>query len=503
MGRFTGAFDDEAPASKFAGAFDDDVSEEEANAAKVVPMTGGGPPRVPMSGVSPEDEAAMYARKAPPEPSIGQKVIGAFTKAANDPFGAVGGAVGKIGERTGLLGQGSEARGERFGTALGQSLGPIGMEFAPLASAPRQAPARAPQPMPSGSVRTTEELKSTGGSRMGDAKKSTVALTPTQAGESLVGMAEKFKEKGLRINPDLHPTAAKVANRLRRLVASGSSDPMSAVTGTKPAGPTPATLQDLHELRQLTQDVIDAGLNPATRKPNTEGLMGRIMQQTIDDMIAKHPEGPEFLQGKGEYARGMKAQTIEKALDDASTTSQWASGNQAGAIRNAAAKLYKDKNIRWTPEEKKQLRKLMRFSLMSPIAGMGSTGPMGFTLGRVVETILGIPPMMGYVAAIPARAANNAGKVSQMGRLSEMVRAGGPVQAGRFEKAKQLFSPKVFEHIAKDSEGAKRIRAWSMTPSAQTARALASYTAQKVGQPQLAERIFAELQGTDESQAQE
>jgi hypothetical protein len=64
MGRFTGAFDDEAPASKFAGAFDDDVSEEEANAAKVVPMTGGGPPRVPMSGVSPEDEAAMYARQS-------------------------------------------------------------------------------------------------------------------------------------------------------------------------------------------------------------------------------------------------------------------------------------------------------------------------------------------------------------------------------------------------------------------------------------------------------
>lgn len=347
--------------------------------------------------------------------------------------------------------------------------------------APRAAPDRPIEatPMPRASIRSEAELQATGGSRMGAAKKSEATVSPEDMQGALADFNAKLREASLRPHPKLHPKAAAVNEDL---IAAAQS---------------PQTLEELHYLRQLTDDVA------AT--PGVEGKIGMMMKSAVDSMIAKHPEGSSFKQGTSEFARAMKSKVITDALANAKNSTQYMRGDQAGAIRNAVKPLL-DKKFKggkyWTPGERRALEKVRRFGIEEGLGGLfGSTGAMGLAIGRVAETALGIPPTMAFPAGWALRQSANASKTQALEKVAEMVRAGGPVAQSRVQRVGELFSQKVFENLAGQKEGAKRIAAWALHPSSATSRALALYVATKLRVPDLAARIMAELQGTAESQA--
>jgi hypothetical protein len=441
-------------------------------------------PRVPMSGLSPEEDTAalaeMNSRGPKPQPSFGQAAVDAYTRANNDPFGSFGGAVGKVGEKLGILDEG-EGRGERFGRGFAQSLGPLGVEFAPLANAPRAARAPAPTPMPRPSVRSEAELRATGGARIGEAKQSTATVDPGELQQSWGGFTQSLRDAALKIDADLHPTAARIVPKIEEALQQ------------------PQSLDDLHILRQKAQAVIEAGVN-RNGKPNQEGLIGIKLKSSIDDMIGRHPEGSKFKQGTSEYARAEKSAIITEAIEKAKTTAQWNRGDHAGAIRNAVKPLINNKanKNRWTKQEAADLRRLTRFGLMEMGGAFGSTGIAGLGLGRAMEVMLGIPPFALFAAGAPLRMGANARRLSQAERIAEKIRAGGPVAEGRLKQLGEKLNPKVLAHIMQDSEGAKRVAAWATSPSVQTARALGAYTSAKLKVPELAQRIASELQGDEQ-----
>lgn len=434
-------------------------------------------PSAPLSGWSPEEVAEVNARQ--PKPPEKLSVGDAFWKAATDPVGALGDSASTIYQKLG----GSEAWGNRLGRDVRDligSVGPLGVEFAGAPSVPRTIAQPKPTPMPRQSVRTSAELKSTGGARMQEAKTTPSEMVPP---EEIADTVAKFKaglnEKALVIDPDLYSTqTVAVANRIEQ------------------AATRPQSLTELHTLRQLADDIA--------AKPGTEGKIGMEMKTAIDDMIAKHPEGAKFAQGKSEYARAMKAQVVEDALKKASTTAQWNRGDKAGAIRNAVKPLLNNKGSKrlWTPEEEKALRQLSRFTGGEMLGAFGSQGYMGLVIGRLLETMLfGSPNMALFAAGAPFRAAANARRVSRMEGIAERIRAGGPVQASRLDRLSNLFRSDVLEHLMSKAEGAKRVTAWVRNPTVQTARALASYTSARLNVPQMTDRILAELQGTEQTQA--
>lgn len=445
-------------------------------------------PRVPMSGLSPEEDASawaeMNARGLRPQPTFTGRITDAITSAANDPGGALFGSIGKIGEKAGLLDEG-EKRGERFGRALVQSLGPLGYEFAPISSVPRAAPVKA-TPMPRASVRSEAELRATGGARMGEAKQSASVVESPVLESSVAKFRDDLNSAALEIDPDLHPTAAKVMRKMDEAVAN------------------PMSLADLHRLRMKVQTVIENGVKP-NGSANQEGLIGQKMKAAVDEMIAAHPEGATFKQGSSEYARAEQSSIITEALEKAKNTAQWQRGDHAGAIRNAVKPLLNNKRYKktWTPEVRKALAKVRRFGTLEALGGLGSTGYAGFTLGRVAEAVVGLPPGVMFPFGYAARQSANANKARALEGVAEMIRAGGPVAERRLEKLNTLFTPKVLEHVAEKAEGAKRIAAWASSPTPQTARALAAYTSSKLNAPQLVERIMAELRNTEDAQAQE
>ena len=335
----------------------------------------------------------------------------------------------------------------------------------------RRAPALARSPaIPKSAVRAESELLKTGGARMQEAKTSAATVSAEDLQASLDAFNAGLRKRNLRIHDKLHPTARAVYDDLELAVKS------------------PQTMEELHYLRQLADDVA--------AKPGTEGMIGQRLKATIDDMIAKHPEGSTFAVGKNEYARGKKSQLITEALEKARATAQWRRGDHAGAIRNAVKPLLTNKKYRnyWTKEERKLLQDVQRFTFLEGFGGFGSTGYAGFALGRAIETMFGVPGAL-FLPGYAARQSVNAAKEAALKGVAERVRAGGPVEATRLEKLQKLFSQEVFEHLMKDKVGARRIAAWAANPTAQTARVLAAYTSAKLNVPEMAERIISELQG--------
>jgi hypothetical protein len=269
-------------------------------------------------------------------------------------------------------------------------------------------------PMPRGSVREQGELLSTGGKRMNEAKKSDVALPVEDILPSFSGFHARLGEKGIRINKKLHPKTYDAFQEFTNFVRPKGME----------TSPRPATMLDLHEVKQLAANAAK-DVHPGTRKPTPDAMLATELINTIDEVIAKHPEGETFARGSNEYARGMKSQSIMQLLDDAKNTTQWDRGDHAGAIRNKINSFLKSRQARYlTKADIRELKKIKRFGFTEAIGGQGSFSPMAMLIGRTLEGTFGIPFGSLYIVGKMARDTINTNKPKRLENMAARIRAG-------------------------------------------------------------------------------
>jgi hypothetical protein len=459
------------------------------------------------------DAPATTAKPTPPgmvmdfdrRPPQEDQSLGAVAgRAISDPLGELGNQFERVYSKYG----GNPAFGARLRRDMRDlplSTGPLGAIELGATSVPKPSlkPLPTSEGMPRASVRTQEDLFQAGGARMNEAKLSKATAAPEQLLPPVEGLKARLEQQA--ITPEVisaNPEAARFMNRLNAFVSGGSKDPMSPMTNTVPAPPKPRTMAELHVLRQEADDVIANGKRPDGRL-GTQGKIGMEFKTTVDEMIEAHPDAPLLKQGMNEWSRGEKSRIISDAMEKAKNSRAWANGNEAAAIQSALRPLLDAKKYRntWHADERKVLQGITRRKLGNMASTFGSTSMAGLAFGRLVESMTGLPPGALLFVGVPARAMRNKSIAGRAERFGEGIRAGGAVAPGRIEKLTRVLSPKVLEHITKNPRGAELVRRYTTGPDAQTARALATFVANEVKQPELARRIFAEIQGTDESQA--
>lgn len=448
-----------------------------------------GKPTVPMSGASPSQVAEMNARQ-PQDTAfpLGNPFTDPNTQL--DPGAAIAQSAAAVGKLFGLSDTSAQNMG-RFAYQLPQSLGPLGTEFSPLSSVPTEA---RPMPkiaegMPQASVRTGEELKSSGVSNMNAAKASDVTIGPDVMQPIVTDLKTKLvnaslaNRKDFSIDADLRPDAAKMLPKIEA------------------AAEQPQNVQDLHELRMKIDGMIDN--NIVNGKPNQDAIIGMKMRDAVNAMIDAHPEGATFARGSSEYARAAKSQIIENALNKVRGAGDEATRNRA-AMREVYNKYYKSGPF--SKDELAAIRKAAGPGSFNPLgilakAGLGTTitGP---AIGVAVAHILGIPPEALIAAGTVAHHLIDLRSSSAARRVGEMIRAGGPVAETRFNVLAHKLNPKVLADAIQDPEGFKRIASWVTSPTSKTAQAIGTYIAGRLRVPHLSTRIASELQGTVPSQAQ-
>jgi hypothetical protein len=314
-----------------------------------------------------------------------------------------------------------------LGTSDGQERAFNLSMFASPAGRGRPMPrATRPDTMPKASIRDQAELLSTGGARMNEAKLAEGSVPSEGLRASMSDLNARMQEAAIRPNTKLHPQASQVYGRMLDLVRAPKGDPMmSKMPGYQPPKLKDATMQELHELRQMAQDVQTNGWNRDLRQATAEGKLGAMMVKTVDDMISKHPAAEQFMVGKGEYARGMKSKSVESLITKASNTTQWDRGDHAGAIRNVVNTFLKSRDARYlSPADIKELRRIKRYGFMDALAGQGSLSPMALTIGRAVEAMTGLPPTSLFFAGKFARDHINTQRPKMLENMAARIRAG-------------------------------------------------------------------------------
>jgi hypothetical protein len=270
-------------------------------------------------------------------------------------------------------------------------------------------------------------LLKSGGRQMNVSKQIEGAVDHADLRAAMTNLNSEMKLAALHPNSKLHPAANDLYGRMLDMVRAPKGDPLAKPGFTNmPAPPMKqASMEELHELRQIADDVIGKGWNPATRSATSEGKLGAMMKDTIDEMIAKHPGSDMLMAGKNEYARGMKSKSITNLLDKASKTTQWDRGDHAGAIRNQVNSFLKSKDSRFlSKDDIKELRKIKKYGFTEALGGQGSAAPMALVIGRVLESMFGIPPGGLFIAGKLARDSINSSKPAQLERMAQRIREG-------------------------------------------------------------------------------
>jgi hypothetical protein len=416
-------------------------------------------------------------------------------KTQYDPIAALAQGGAAVGKYFGMSDTGAAKAGRDF-YGMVDSLGPLGAVELGATNVPKPSlkPLATSDGMPRASVRSQEDLFTSGGARMNQAKQSETLVPVEKLYQPIRNLQERLDKQALVVSPS-HSEASRFVNRLNAFVAGEKRDPMSKMTGVEPAPPKPRSMQELHQLRQVAEDVIGAGKRQDGRL-NTEGKLGMEFKTTVDEMIEAHPDAPLLKQGMHEWSKGEKSRILTDAMEKAKNSRAWANGNEAAAIQSALRPLLDAKRYRntWHPEERKVLQKITRRKLGNMLSTFGSTSMAGLAFGRVLEGFLGIPATSLLFLGVPARAARNKNIINSAERFGETIRAGGAVAPSGVEKLTKILSPKVFQHISANPRGAELVRRFTTGPTPQTARALALFVADAVNQPELARRIYAEIQ---------
>jgi hypothetical protein len=467
--------------------------------------------RVPFSGATPAEEASLYNRQPAPEPSLTEKITGAFSKANSEPGAAFFGAVGKIGEKLGLLDEG-EQRGERFGNALQDSLGPIGAEFVPVTGSKPIAPklvqdARLQdkinkieppkQPISVGSkAATPTEMELHDGSQKlyKQLEESGVVVKP----ERFAGLIEdigKDLSKG-RLDTDI-PLAMPNAKRVLSTLA--------AETGKQPS------LANFQTYESLAEDLLSSA-NEA------EARVGGIILKRLDefqrtlsadrDLVGTGRVSPQQAyvvkkQADTLWSRYRKTKTLNELMNR-SLNKAGANFNQAG-LETALRQEYKNlannpKERKWFSEQEmegllrvvrgdrwqKFVRNVGRFAPRGPVSG-GIMGALGMSAPQLV-----IP---AWVTAEVAKFASTRQTMRNVKDVRHMVATGG-------DTLKTLLSPEVHSHLSRNRRIAELMKRWAADGgSVNASRVLAVAIAKELNVPDLVPRIMQELQGTNQSQA--
>jgi hypothetical protein len=255
-------------------------------------------PEAPMSGWSPEQVAELKTRQPKPELSTGETIRDALTKSIDDPMAAVFGATGKIGERLGILGGGSENRGERFGRAFGQSLGPLGQEFAPTAILPK-ASTKLPATVKAPAVPATKAADLF--DETGKLYDTLHALGPYEDVAAVGKIADDMDGalKAGRFSPERQQKAYSVVKDMREELARD--------------GATPGTLESWRKV--IKRDLLNSS-DGDLRQAGSE------MMDTLDDFINSGAGGAVAQKARSTFRKAVQKDKIEFAVRQAERTAE-------------------------------------------------------------------------------------------------------------------------------------------------------------------------------------
>src|SRR3990167_3465946 len=491
--------------------------------------------------LSPEEEAALYARKPTPEPGVMDAMAGAIQ--ADVPLGASHETLGKIPTHTGqalvqtgaipldiasrgvgavvagganLVRQGAEALGmdpdmagrlERDVPMLAESAGivtgmsPSPAEFMPRGVRPAQAPIAQELAAVVDEVPSTSRLKEM--SRANIAKAQEYGLTVSA--DAFDGFVDSLKAKmgkeGYR--EFRYPEATKELKYME--------------SKTK----RPQTLDDLDDFMQGLTDNLTSNI-PKERR--MAGIMKSALYDFMDtvpegSVLSKNPAGAleAFRAHKDLWKRFRKSElidrTMQKAMDSRSTYTQ--AGLQT-AIQNQFKSLVKnDKKMKqFSADEQLALRRVAQGDLPANVMRyLGGLAPRGIVAG-MGDVILGSATGLGPVPFMLMGEGARFGALKMTERnvrlASEMVRKGAR------EKLSNTVSPAVLDHLegklatrklvndwVKGFELATKYRTQGATNwLANASRALSAAIASELNVPNMVPRITKELQGINPAQAE-
>jgi hypothetical protein len=277
--------------------------------------------------------------------------------------------------------------------------------------------------MPRAAVREGEELLSTGGKRMEEAK-----LNPSRVdADAIAGPLAEFREATKTVGLE-SPLVKAIAKKLEKAYTPRKRSPEYGMTGVEPKPRPPVKLNDLHGYEQALNKFIN-GAGKTEGRINSQGYEAIELKNAIDKMINDHPESGTFKIGKHEYHRGKMAQTFDQIYKDASLTSQWRNGNEILALQNATAQFLKARKNRYafTPQIRAQMERFSRDNKGRLLSAFGSKTVSGNAAGRLVESAFGVPGAL-VLPGLAARESRTKRLMEAWKRIGEEIRAGGPVR---------------------------------------------------------------------------
>jgi hypothetical protein len=471
----------------------------------------------PMSGWTPDQVTELNARKPAPDTFM-QEQVGRLTSLDPTEWGAaVGASVGRIGEKIGLLDEG-ESKGERFGRAAVDSIGPAGIEFAPLhgrlspkaVGTPELRDAslqdrinKVPQPTQPISVGskaafpTPNELHDGARKLYKQVEDSGVVVRPERFQELIAGIAGDLN-KG-RLNTDI-PLAMPEANRVLKTLAAESGG------GKQPS------LANFQTYESLAEDLLSS-----TNK--AEARVGGIILKRLEDFqrtlsekdlvgTAKISPSHAFVMKKQAdtlWGRFEKSKTLNE-LTQRALNKVGANYNQAGmetALRQEYRALADNPSRRkwFNDDEMEALLKVVRGERwQKTVRNAGRFAPRGPVSGGLMSIV----GMSHPALVIPAWLTAEVAKFSSTRKTLKNVDEARKLVATGGDTLKTLLSPQVHDHLSRNKRIAKLMEQWAVNGgSVNASRVLAVAIAKELKVPDLVPRIMQELQGTTQGQAEQ
>lgn len=357
-----------------------------------------------------------------------------------------------------------------------------------------------------GAVRGTEEalsrqgLKQKAVSGIEGAKQSGLEFPPAQVHPVISDIRSELDKMGY--DAPTHPRVARALGNVDRLLAKRTTTPEMEDYLAKIESPKRRAQVRLQLMAQgpghTFKDIHNALINfrPAIKAEGTEGAMGNMMQEKLDDYVFNLPKGPEFQKGMEEYSQARKLDEINAIKERVEIATQ-RNKTRAGYAHNLALEVDKiarnPKKLRlWKPEEQEHIKSIVsKGNLGQKIAGaLGNFAPSG--IGRV-----GIDVVLGHIlgSVIPGGTIG----LMAMGTVARGIETG--LAKKRLSQFEKLVSPEVNTQLSNDPMTSGALTRWANAKGRgkqAATRALAIAIARQAKTPKLVPRIQQELENMDQ-----